>query len=47
MENKHNEAIPAEEPVKIQLQIKVLENVKPIAAWKQIMAQFIILFEKR
>ncbi len=29
------------------VQIKVLENVKPIANWKQIMAQFIILFEKR
>lgn len=25
------------------VQIKVLENVKPIANWKQIMAQFIIL----
>ncbi len=29
------------------VQTKVLENIKPIAGWKQIMEQFIIIFDNR
>lgn len=29
------------------VQLKILENIAPIASWKQIMAQFIIIFEDR
>ena len=29
------------------VQIKLFQNVRPIWGWKQIMAQFIIIFEQR